>query len=511
MSDPDIPARSPASQAPTATSAPGPAGSRRLIISSVAVMLLLASLDQTIVSTALPTIVSDLGGLDHLSWVVTAYLLTSTVTAPLYGKLGDLYGRKVMMQISVTLFLVGSVLSGLSGSMNFLIGARALQGVGGGGLFVLALTVIGDVIPPRERSKIQGVFGGVFGLSSVAGPLLGGFFVDNLSWHWIFYINLPLGLLALAVFAIAFKPRGERHKHKIDYPGAALLTSSLSATVLFTSLGGRTFAWDSTFILSMIALAALGAVAFLMVERRASEPVLPLSLFRYNNFWVMSSVGALVGAAMFGGIVFIPLYLQVAKGVSPTGSGLQMIPLMLGILTGSIGSGQIMGRTGRYRRLPLIGTFILTLGMLWLTRLQPDTPSYVVMAMMASVGVGIGPTMSVGIAAIQNAVPRPMLGVGTAGLTLFRQIGGSVGVALLGALFSNRLAANLAEFMPAGAGGGGRMNAASVAHLPPEIRSMVLSAFTDAMHPVFLVGAGAAFLAFLLTFMLTELPLSRRL
>jgi len=491
--------------------APEPVQSVRLIISSVAVMLLLAALDQTIVSTALPTIVSDLGGLDHLSWVVTAYLLTSTVTAPLYGKLGDLYGRKVMMQTSVTLFLVGSVLSGMAGSMDFLIGARALQGVGGGGLFVLALTVIGDVIPPRERGKIQGVFGGVFGLSSVAGPLLGGFFVDNLSWHWIFYINLPLGLLALAVFAIAFKPRGQRHKHKIDYLGAALLTGSLSATVLFTSLAGRTFAWDSAFVVSMIALAALGAVAFLLVEARASEPVLPLSLFRYNNFWVMSIVGALVGGAMFGGIVFIPLYLQVAKGVSPTGSGLQMIPLMLGILTGSIGAGQIMGYTGYYRRLPLIGTLVLTLGMLWLTRLQPDTPSLVVMAMMATIGVGIGPTMSVGVAAIQNAVPRDMLGVGTAGLTLFRQIGGSIGVALLGALFSNQLSQNLASFMPAGTGAGGRMNAASVAQLPPEIRTQVLNAFTDAMHPVFLVGAGAAFLAFLLTWALRHKPLARHI
>jgi len=487
-----------------------PAQSRRLIISSVAVMLLLASLDQTIVSTALPTIVADLGGLDHLSWVVTAYLLTSTVTAPLYGKLGDLYGRKVMMQISVTLFLTGSVLAGLSTTMWFLIAARALQGVGGGGLFVLALTVIGDVIPPRERGKIQGVFGGVFGLSSVAGPLLGGFFVDNLSWHWIFYINLPLGLLALGVFAVAFKPRGERHKHKIDYLGAALLSGSLSAVVLLTSLGGRSFAWDSPFIVSMIVLSLAGAAMFLVVERRASEPVLPLSLFRFNNFWVMSSVGAFVGAAMFGGIVFIPLYLQVAKGISPTASGLQMIPLMIGILTGSIGAGQIMGYSGHYRRLPMIGTAVLTGGMLWLTRLQPDTPTFVVMAMMATVGIGIGPTMSVGTASIQNAVPRSMLGVGTAGFTLFRQIGGSVGVALLGALFSNHLAANLAGLLPPGAEAG-RLNAASVAHLPPQLQAVVLKAFTDAMHPIFMVGAGAAFVAFCLTWMMTEKPLSRHI
>ncbi len=491
-----------------ATIEPAPQSSRA-IIAAVAVMLLLASLDQTIVSTALPTIVADLGGLDHLSWVVTAYLLTSTVTAPLYGKLGDLYGRKVMMQLSVSLFLLGSALAGLSTTMWFLISARALQGVGGGGLFVLALTVIGDVIPPRERGRIQGLFGGVFGLSSVAGPLVGGFFVDHLSWHWIFYVNLPLGLAALVVFGLAFKPRGTRQRHRIDYKGAALLSIGLSAIVLFTSLGGRSFAWTSPVILALIALSAACTLAFLQVERKAAEPILPLVLFRFNNFWVMSVVGFAVGAAMFGAIVFLPLYLQLAKGISPTGSGLQMIPLMLGILTGSIGSGQIMSRTGRYRVLPIIGTFILVLGMLWLTRLQPDTPDLTVMAMMALVGVGIGPTMSVGTTAIQNAVPRHMLGVGTAGFTLFRQIGGSLGVSLFGALFSNRLAAALGGQLPPGADPG-RLNAQLVANLPPAIKEMALRAFTTALHPVFLVAAGAALLAFAATWLLKENTLRRK-
>jgi len=488
------------------TSAASEAGkSRSLIIAAVAVMLLLAALDQTIVATALPTIVTDLGGLDQLSWVITAYLLTSTVVAPLYGKLGDLYGRKLMMQVSVILFLSGSALAGLSTTMTFLIGARAVQGLGGGGLFVLALTVIGDVIPPRERGRIQGVFGGVFGLASVAGPLVGGFFVDNLSWHWIFYINLPLGILALAAFAIAFKPRGTRLRHKVDYPGAVMLSITLSAIVLFTSLGGRTFAWTSPFILVMMVVSLLGIIAFVGIEAKASEPILPLSLFRYNNFTVLSSVGFAVGAAMFGAITFLPLYLQVAKGVSPTDSGLQLIPLMLGILAGSMGSGLIMSRTGHYRFLPMIGTAILVLGLLWLTILQPDTPTWIVMAMMAVTGLGIGPTMSVGTTAIQNAVPRDMLGVGTAGFTLFRQIGGSLGVSLFGAMFSNRLA----SLMPPGANPG-RLNVQLLASLPPGVRTRVLTGFTDALHPVFLVAAGVALVAFGVTWMLEENPLRER-
>jgi len=486
--------------------------SRKLILAAVAVMLLLAALDQTIVSTALPTIVSELGGIDHLSWVVTAYLLTSTVVGPLYGKLGDLYGRKRMMEVSVTLFLIGSVLAGMSQSMAFLIGSRAIQGLGGGGLFVLALTVIGDIIPPRERGKIQGMFGGIFGLSSVAGPLLGGYFTDALSWRWIFYINLPLGIIALVVFGLAFKAKGERRQHRIDYTGAISLSTALIALVLVTSLGGRTFDWDSTFIISMGALAVIATVLFIWIETRAAEPILPLSLFRYNNFRVLSGVGFASGAALFGSVTFLPLYLQVARGVSPTESGLMMLPLSLGLLSGATGSGFLMSRTGRYHHLPIMGTAVLTIGMLWLTRLQYDTPMYVVMIMMAVVGIGLGPTMSVTTTAIQNAVPQNMIGVGTAGFTLFRQIGGSLGVSLFGALFSNRLAAGMAEVMPAGVSGGGveRLNAKLVASLPPSIQGKVIEVFTEALHPVFLVGAGLGFAAFLISWLLVEIPLRDR-
>ncbi|MBW6506473.1 MAG: MFS transporter [Rhodobacteraceae bacterium] len=484
--------------------------SPRLILAAIAIMLLLASLDQTIVSTALPTIVADLGGIDHLSWVVTAYLLTSTVVAPLYGKLGDLYGRKLMMQVSVVLFLLGSALAGQATSMLFLIGARGLQGLGGGGLFVLALTVIADVVPPRERGKIQGLFGAVFSISSIAGPLIGGYFTEALSWRWIFYVNLPLGIFALVVFAAAFKPRGIRTGHKIDYLGALLLTTALSSVVLFTSLGGRTFAWDSGLILSLIALAVLTVPAFVLVEQRAAEPILPLALFSHSTFVIFSGIGAIVGAAMFGAATFLPLYLQVAKGISPTASGLQMLPMMVGTMAGSIGAGQIMGRTGHYRRLPQVGMVILVLGMLSLTQLHPDTSRWALVAMMAMVGLGMGPTMSVGTTAIQNAIPRAMLGVGTSGFTLFRQVGGSVGIAIFGALFAAGLSTHMAGLLPPGSEPGA-FGAAQVAALPEAARMAVATAFTDAMHPIFAIAAALAAVALVLSLFIVEKPLEDRI
>ena len=482
--------------------------STKLILLSVAVMLFLAALDQTIVSTALPTIVADLGGVDHLSWVVTAYLLTSTVVAPMYGKLGDLYGRKLMMQVSVGVFLLGSVLSGLADSMGFLISARAVQGLGGGGLFVLALTVVGDVVAPRDRGKIQGIFGGVFGISSVAGPLLGGFFVDQLSWRWVFYVNLPIGLLALGIFAVAFHATGRRVSHKVDYLGAALLTASLTGLVLFTSLGGSSYARTSPFMLSMVALAALAALAFIWAERRAEEPVLPLSLFRYNNFAVMTAMGFVSGVAMFGALVFLPLYLQTVKGVSPTVSGLQLIPMMFGILSGSIGAGQIMGRTGQYRRLPVIGMGVMTLGLLLLTRLAVDTSGLEISLYMFVVGIGLGPTMSVGTTSIQNAVPQPQMGAATAGFTLFRQVGGLIGVSIFGTLFTNSLKASFGG-RDMGGGDMRTLGAEMIAKLPEFVQVMIKQAITDALHPVFLAAAGAAFVAFLIGWFLKHVPLKR--
>lgn len=498
MSEPIQPAEAPQDQ------------STRLVIGAVAVTLLLASLGQTIVSTALPTIVGQLGGLDHLTWVVIAYLLSSTVVAPIYGKLGDLFGRKIVLQAAIVIFLIGAVLSALATSMTFLILARTIQGLGGGGLMVVAMTVVADIIPPRQRGKIQGLFGAVFGVATVVGPLLGGFIVEHISWQWIFLINLPLGVLALVVIAAALKPRAERVKHSIDYAGFVLLSAGLTAFVLATSLGGNTFAWMSVEIIGLVvfAIAALGA--FVWVESRAAEPVLPLALFRNNTFAVSSAVGFLVGMAMFGSITFLPMYLQLAKGVSPTDSALQLVPMMVGLIGASTLSGFFMTRTGRYKILPQVSTFILVIGLLLLATMQLETASWQVAIYMFLVGVGIGPVNSVSVTATQNAVPREVVGAATAGNTLFRQIGGSIGVSVFGAIFSSGLASRLGDIMPQGSGTGS-FSAQAVAALPEPVRNMVLEAFASALHPVFFTAAAAAVIAFGLTFLLEERPLANTL
>ncbi|QYO78108.1 MDR family MFS transporter [Devosia salina] len=481
-----------------------------LVIGAVAVTLLLASLGQTIVSTALPSIVGQLGGLDHLTWVVIAYLLSSTVVAPIYGKLGDLYGRKIVLQAAIVIFLVGAVLSAMASSMTFLIFARAIQGLGGGGLMVVAMTVVADIIPPRQRGKVQGLFGAVFGVATVVGPLLGGFIVEHMSWQWIFLINLPLGVLALAVIAVALKPRGERVKHSIDYPGFVLLSGGLTAFVLATSLGGNTWGWFSVQIIGLIVGALVMLGAFLWTEARAAEPVLPLALFRNNTFAVTSAVGFLVGMAMFGSITFLPMFLQLAKGVSPTDSALQLVPMMVGLIGASMSSGFIMTRTGRYKVLPQVSTFGLTIGLLLLATMQLDTPSWQIALYMFLVGAGIGPVNSVSVTATQNAVPRSVVGAATAGTTLFRQIGGSIGVSIFGAIFSSGLASRLGDVMPTG-GGTGSFSAQAVSALPEPVRNLVLEAFASALHPVFFTAAAAALLAFGLTFLLEERPLSSTL
>ncbi|WIY53831.1 MDR family MFS transporter [Devosia sp. YIM 151766] len=498
MSEPVQPAEAPQGQ------------SVKLVIGAVAVTLLLASVGQTIVSTALPTIVGQLGGLDHLTWVVIAYLLSSTVVAPIYGKLGDLYGRKIVLQAAILIFLVGAMLSAMATSMTFLIIARAIQGLGGGGLMVVAMTVVADIIPPRQRGKIQGLFGAIFGVATIVGPLAGGFIVEHLSWQWIFLINLPLGVLALVVIAFALKPRGERVKHSIDYAGFVLLSGGLTAFVLATSLGGNTWPWFSVQIIGLVVFAIAALAAFLWVEARAPEPVLPLALFRNNTFAVTGAIGFLVGMAMFGSITFLPMYLQLAKGISPTDSALQLLPMMLGLIGASMAAGFLMTRTGRYKNLPIFATFMLIIGMLLLANMQLDTPSWQVGLYMFLVGVGIGPVNSVSVTATQNAVDRSLVGVATAGATLFRQIGGSIGVSVFGAIFSSGLASRLGSIMPEG-GGSSSFNAQAVAAMPEPVRNMVLEAFASALHPVFYTAAGAAVLAFALSFLLEERPLATTL
>jgi EmrB/QacA subfamily drug resistance transporter len=479
----------------------------RVIFGALLLVLLLASLDQTIVSTALPTIVGDLGGISHLSWVVTGYLLASTVVGPLYGKLGDLYGRKTLLQIAIVLFLIGSALCGASQSMTELIAFRAIQGLGGGGLIVTTIAVVGDIIAPRDRGRYQGFFGGVFGVSTVIGPLLGGFFVDNLSWRWIFYINLPLGLIALAVIGAVFRARPDHVQHRIDYLGAAALSAGLSAIVLATSLGGTTYAWDSTPIVAMIVIGVVMLVLFPLIERRSPEPILPLALFRNRTFAVTSAVGFIVGLALFGSVTYLPLYLQIVKGQSPTASGLLLTPLMGGVLVTSILSGNLISRFGRYRFFPIAGTALMTVGVYLLSKLGVSTSTATAGLYMLILGLGLGMVMQVLVLAVQNAVDYRFLGVATSGSTLFRQIGGSIGVSAFGAIFSNRLAHELAVRLPPGAQVPAAANPVAVDQLPAAVHQPYVAAFAAALQPVFLTATGVSLVGFLLTWLLRELPL----
>lgn len=479
----------------------------RLIFAALLLVMLLASLDQTIVSTALPTIVGELGGLEHLSWIVTAYMLATTIVTPLYGKLGDLFGRKIVLQSAIALFLVGSALCGLAHSMGTLIVFRAIQGLGGGGLMVTTMAVVGDIISPRERGRYQGVFGGVFGFSTVLGPLIGGYFVQHLNWRWIFYINLPLGLLALFVIGWAFTAPTDRRSPKIDVAGAALMAIGLTALVLFTSLGGHTFAWGSKEILGLIALTTAALVGFVLVERSAAEPILPLSLFKNRIFVTSCAVGFVVGLAMFGSVTYMPIYLQVVKGVSPSAAGLQLTPMMGGVLLTSIASGQIITRIGRYRMFPIIGTAVMTLGLFLLSTLEVSTSTWIASAYMLILGLGLGMVMQVLVLAVQNAVDYRELGVATSGTTLFRSTGGSVGVSLFGAIFANSLASGMATRFPGISGAPSAGSPSALAALPPAFRAAYLEVFTSALHPVFATAACIGAVAFLLTWMLKEVPL----
>jgi EmrB/QacA subfamily drug resistance transporter len=481
---------------------------RNVIFAALMLVLLLASLDQTIVSTALPTIVGDLGGINHLSWVVTAYLLTSTVSTPIYGKLGDLFGRKRILQTAVALFLVGSVLCGAAQDMTQLIVFRGLQGLGAGGLMVLTIATVGDLVSPRERGRFQGLFGAVFGFSTIIGPLIGGFFVEHLTWRWIFYINLPIGLLAFAIIGIVFHSKVQTRKPSIDYAGAALLAVGLTATVLFTSLGGTTYPWDSWMIRGLIALAVVSTLGFVAIEARAKEPIVPLRLFLNRNFAVAAVVGFIVGLSLFGAVTFLPLYLQVVQGQAPSQSGLLLTPMMAGVLLTSIGSGRLITRTGRYKIYPVLGTVVMTVGLLLLSMLAVDTPLWIVSADMVVVGLGLGMLMQVLVLIAQNAVDYQYLGVATSTSTLFRSIGGSIGLAIFGNVFATELNTELAKRLPAGvqlpAAG---INPRALDQLPPAIRTLILPAFTSALHPVFLLAAALGAMAFVLTWALKEIPL----
>jgi EmrB/QacA subfamily drug resistance transporter len=490
---------------------------RRILVILGALMLgmTLASLDQTIVATALPTIAGDLHGLNHLYWVVTAYLLTLTIFTPLWGKLGDLYGRKRLFQLAIVIFLVGSALSGLSHSMAELIAFRAVQGVGAGGLMVGAQAIMGDVVSPRQRGRYMGYFGAVFGVTSVAGPLLGGLFTEHLSWRWVFYINLPIGIVALFVIAAVLHIPVKRTEHNIDYAGIALLGSAVTSIILFTTWGGTTFPWASGQILGLEVAAGVLIVAFYLVERRAVEPLIPLGLFRIGVFSVASTVGLLVGLILFGAIIYIPLYLQTVFGASPVRSGLELVPLMIGMLITFIPSGRLVTRWGRYKVFPIFGTAIMSIGLYLLSLITAATSLSVVSLDMVVVGLGVGLVMQVLVVAVQNAVSYDQLGTATSSATFFRTIGGAFGVALFGTIFSHRLFVELPRYLPASAlrhisGSSISSNPAQINALPAPIRAGYVQAFSHSLSVVFLVGVPFAVAAFLLTLFLKEVPLREK-
>jgi EmrB/QacA subfamily drug resistance transporter len=492
-----------------AAAASGPKREILIVLPGLMLALILAMLDQTVVSTALPRIVGDLGGVTHLSWVVTSYILASTITTPLYGKLGDQYGRKRLLIAAIVIFLVGSALSGLSHSMDELIAFRALQGIGAGGLTVGVFATIGDLVSPRERGQYTGYMMAAMMLAMVGGPLIGGYITDSLSWRWIFYINMPVGGAALVYLTAVLRLPYKKIPHKIDYLGAGVLAVAVTAIVLLTTWGGTQYAWGSAPIIVLGTLAVVSVAAFLVVQTRAAEPVLPLHVFRNSNFSLASGMSFLAGVAMLGALTFLPLYQQTVQHLSAIGSGLMLIPMMLGATVMSLVGGQIMTRTGRYKALPIIGGAVMTTALFLLTGLGVNTSRVTSGLLYALLGVGMGCLMQTTTVIVQNSVQPRDMGVASSSRMFFQQIGGSMGVALFGAVFARRLTEAISARLPGVhlTTSGGSFDPVTVNKLPAPIRHDVFYAIAHAIQGVFLWAAPAGIVLFVLAWLIKEVPL----